>query len=59
MEYGIHFNNDNANNNILAALEEVDNTFFVKNLSSDSKENTSDSSNHGDDNDIVNIFKFL
>ena len=34
MEYGIHFDNDNANKNILAALEEVDNTFFVENLSS-------------------------
>jgi len=34
MEYGIHFDNDNANKNILATLEEVDNTFFVENLSS-------------------------
>src|SRR5271170_5659298 len=55
MEYGIHFNNDNANKNILAALEEVDNTFFVENLSSNSEENTSDRSNHEDDNDINNL----
>jgi hypothetical protein len=28
MEHGIHLNNDDANKNILATLEEVDNTFF-------------------------------
>ena len=28
MEYGIYFNNDNANENILATLEELENTFF-------------------------------
>ncbi|RIA79589.1 hypothetical protein C1645_840332 [Glomus cerebriforme] len=62
MKYGIHFNNNNANENILATLEEVDNIFFVENLSSDSKENisdseetTSDSSNHEDNNDIDNL----
>jgi len=30
MEYGIYFDNINANENILAILEEVDNTFFVE-----------------------------
>jgi hypothetical protein len=55
MEYGIHFDNDSANENILAALEEVNNTFFVEDLSSNSEENASDSSNHEDDNDIDNL----
>ncbi|GBC03703.1 hypothetical protein RclHR1_05270012 [Rhizophagus clarus] len=55
MEYGIYFNDDNANNNVLATLEEVNNTFFIEN---DSEENTSDSSNHEDhekNNDINDL----
>ncbi|RGB42230.1 hypothetical protein C1646_662434 [Rhizophagus diaphanus] len=52
MKYGIHFNNDNANNNILAALEEVNNTFFTKN---DSDDNISDNSNHEDHEENNNI----
>ncbi len=28
IEYGIYFNNDNTNKAILAALEELENTFF-------------------------------
>ena len=67
MEYGIHFNNDDTNKNILAALEEVNNTFFVENLSPDSEENTSDYENVDDINNLnknfnemhLNNFKFV
>jgi hypothetical protein len=39
----------------LAALEEVNNTFFVENLSSNDEENISDNLNHEDNNDIDNL----
>ncbi|RIA87616.1 hypothetical protein C1645_827556 [Glomus cerebriforme] len=60
-------NNDDANKNILTALEEVDNTFFVENSSSDSEENTSDHENVDDIDNLnknfnemhLNNFKFV
>src|SRR3984957_10482689 len=55
MEYGIHLNNDSTNENILVILEEVNNTFFIENVSSDSEENISDSSNYGDREDNNDI----
>jgi hypothetical protein len=59
MEYGIHFTNDSANENILAALTELDNTFLNENLSSDSEKNISDSevssNNSNDIEDIENL----
>ncbi|GES76447.1 hypothetical protein GLOIN_2v1838883 [Rhizophagus clarus] len=59
MEYGIYFNNNSANENILAAITELENIFFIKNSSSDNKKSTSDneevevSSNNS--NDIENL----
>ncbi|RGB28919.1 hypothetical protein C1646_767246, partial [Rhizophagus diaphanus] len=42
MEYGINFDNDNANNNILSALAELNNTFFIENNSSSDEKSISD-----------------
>ena len=42
MEYGINFSNDSANENILSALEELNNTFFIENDSSSDEKNVSD-----------------
>ncbi|GES98234.1 hypothetical protein GLOIN_2v1484099 [Rhizophagus clarus] len=59
MEYGIYFNNNSANENILAAITELENIFFIENSSSDDEKNTSDneevevSSNNS--NDIENL----
>ena len=39
MEYGINFSNDSANENILSALEELNNTFFIENDSSSDEKN--------------------
>ena len=58
MEYGIHFDNDNANNDILDALEELNNTFFIEILSSDdekNEKNASDSSEHEVVDDINDL----
>ncbi|RIA92913.1 hypothetical protein C1645_735915 [Glomus cerebriforme] len=55
MEYGIHFNCDNANKNILSALEEVDNTFFIEKLNSDDEKDIPDSSSNEDNDDIDNF----
>jgi len=43
MEHSIYFNNDSANENILATLEELDNIFFIENSSSNSKKSVSNS----------------
>jgi hypothetical protein len=37
MEFGIYFDNDSANKTIVASLEELENTFFIKNSSSESE----------------------
>src|ERR1044072_1672520 len=42
MEYGIYFENENANKTILEALEELNNNFFIEISSSESEKNTSD-----------------
>jgi hypothetical protein len=42
MEHGIYFENENANETILAALEEFNDIFFVENSSSESEKNTSE-----------------
>ncbi|CAG8488680.1 250_t:CDS:2 [Dentiscutata heterogama] len=42
MEYDIYFSNDDTNNDILMALAELDDIFFVKNSSSESDQNISD-----------------
>ena len=42
MEYGINFNNVNANENILSALAELNDTFFIENNSSSDEKSVSD-----------------
>ncbi|PKK47984.1 hypothetical protein RhiirC2_761752, partial [Rhizophagus irregularis] len=42
MEYGINFDNDNANENILSVLAELNNTFFIENNSSSDEKSISD-----------------
>ncbi|UZO13640.1 uncharacterized protein OCT59_005137 [Rhizophagus irregularis] len=55
MEYGINFNSDDANKNILSALEELDNTFFVENNSSSDEKNISDSDDISDSDKIEDL----
>ena len=59
MEYGIHFVDDNANNTILAALEELENTFFIENSSSESEKNITDNEEQMSDEEIGFINKIL
>ncbi|PKY62569.1 hypothetical protein RhiirA4_527648, partial [Rhizophagus irregularis] len=42
MEYRINFNNNNANENILSALAELNDTFFIENNSSSDEKSVSD-----------------
>jgi hypothetical protein len=42
MEHGIYFEDENANETILAALEEFNNIFFVESSSSESENNASE-----------------
>lgn len=44
MDYGINFNNDDANTNILSALAELNDTFFNKSNSSSDEKSVSDKS---------------
>ena len=46
MEHNIYFNSDSANKNILSALEELDDTFFIENLDSDDEKNVLNSSDN-------------
>ena len=51
MKYSIYFSNNNANETILTALKELNNTFFIENSNSESKKSilnnyTSDSNNN-------------
>ncbi len=55
MEYGIHFSNDSANETILSALEELNNTFFIENSSSESEKNISDNHTSDSDSDIESL----
>ena len=55
MEHGIYFNNDGANENILSALEELDNTFFIENLSSNSEKSASDNEIISNSDNIENV----
>ncbi|PKK70580.1 hypothetical protein RhiirC2_866099 [Rhizophagus irregularis] len=52
MEYGINFDNDNANENILSALAELNNTFFIENDSSSDEKSISDNEIIPNVNDI-------
>jgi hypothetical protein len=42
MEYGINFNSNSANENILTAITELENIYFIENSSSDDEKSTSD-----------------
>jgi len=55
MEHGINFNNNSANETILAALEELNNTFFIENSSSESEKNTSDDDVASNSDNILNF----
>jgi hypothetical protein len=57
MKFGIYFNNDSANKTIVATLEELKNTFFIKNSSSKSEKNISDNCEIISDEKIVSINK--
>ena len=55
MKYSIHFSNDSANETILSALEELNNTFFIENSSSESEKNISDNHTSDSDSDIKSL----
>ncbi|GES76155.1 hypothetical protein GLOIN_2v1484099 [Rhizophagus clarus] len=55
MEYGIYFNNDSNNKSILASLEELENTFFIENSSSESEKNITDSEAVPDSDDFESL----
>ena len=57
MEYGIYYDNDNANKTILAALKELENTFFIESSSSESEKNVSDDHEIISDEEIASINK--
>ncbi|RIA79117.1 hypothetical protein C1645_841479 [Glomus cerebriforme] len=54
MEYGINFDNDSANDHILSALAELNNTFFIENNSSFDEKSISDDEVVSNFNDIEN-----
>src|SRR5689334_8275911 len=60
MEYGIYFNNNSANENILATITELKNIFFIENSSFDDEKSTPDKeevevSSNSNSNDIENL----
>lgn len=55
MEHGIYFNNNNANETILTALEELENTFFIENSGSESEKNLTDDDENTSDDEIAPI----
>src|SRR5271154_940061 len=57
MEYSIYFDNDGANKTISAALEELENTFFIEDSSSESEKNISDDHEIMSDEEIESINK--
>jgi hypothetical protein len=57
MEYGIYFNNDSANKTIGAALEELENMFFIENSTSESEKNILDNHEIISDEEITSINK--
>lgn len=57
MEYGIYFDNDNANKTISTALEELENTFFIESSSSESEKNIPDDHEIISDEEIMSLNK--
>jgi hypothetical protein len=55
MEYGIHFNNDNANETVLVALQELENTYFIENSSSESEKNSTNGDENTSDDEVISI----
>ncbi|EXX69029.1 uncharacterized protein OCT59_019718 [Rhizophagus irregularis] len=59
MEYGIYFNKDGANENISAALMDLENTYFIENSDSDNEKSTLDGeievASNNDYNNIENL----
>ena len=55
MEYGIYFNNDNAYETVIVALEELENTYFIENSSSESENNSTNGDENTSDDEIISI----
>jgi hypothetical protein len=57
IKLGIYFNNDSDNKDILFALAELNNTYLIENLSSDSENSASNSEVISNSDDIENLEK--
>jgi hypothetical protein len=55
MKHGIYFNNDSDNKDILSALAELNDTYLIENLSSNSENSASDSKVISNSDDIENF----